>query len=402
MSDKYVHITLTNGELLLKPSTGDWLLCKKGQRCALSMVSRPLQMGREFPLKTLQLQLTHRCILRCVYCAVDASVAYKGHLPMETIRSLYTQALDLGLQRLSLTGGEIFLYPDLRPLLKWLMQVGKRGTHVAITTSGSIPIHDDILSLLKEIPNLTIAVSLDSYKPEVNEKTRPGVPTHRIIRTLLEMVSAGLDVSINTVLTKANYRPGFIDDFLNWSIKHGVGRQQFIFMLPSGRGRDHEFIMLSSRESEKARLEVVEAGVKYWNKIQVSDFLEMLSRCVHKQEFCGIGRDRLVVYPNGDVYPCPFLTSPEFLVGNIYHTTLEKIWMGSDRIKYYRTLSVDDIADCNSCELRYLCGGGCRAVAFYVNGNFLAKPDRCPKEAILSLLDKTPLLISKIRKPGEI
>ena len=400
MSNEDVRITLSSGDLILRPSTGEWVLCKKGKQCALpkSSPAKFLQNKEKYKLKILQLQITHRCAMQCVYCTVNAGSLHKEYLPLDVVRSLYSQALSLGLERLALSGGEVFLYPNLMNLLRWLVKIGAQGVHIAITTSGSVPIEKNLLGLLKEIPNLTIAVSLDSYEPAVNEKTRSGVPTNKIIENLLKMTSIGLDVSINTVLTKTNYRPGFIEGFLNWSISHGINRQQFIFMLPSGRGQYHESLMLSDEESESARLEIVELGVKYWGKIQVSDFLEMLSGCVNRQEFCGVGRDRQVVYPNGNVYPCPFLTSSEFLVGNIYRASLMNIWLSNEKVKYYRSLSVEDIEGCNTCEVRYLCGGGCRALAYYTSGNFLDKPRRCPKEAILSLLDKTPALISSLRR----
>ena len=58
---------------------------------------------------------------------------------------------------------------------------------------------------------------------------------------------------------------------------------------------------------------------------------------------------------NGDVHPCPVLTQP---VGNVRATELADLAAQLARI--YEEASVDHLAECASCDLRLICGGGCR------------------------------------------
>jgi len=41
-------------------------------------------------------------------------------------------------------------------------------------------------------------------------------------------------------------------------------------------------------------------------------------------------------------------------------------------MKMLRTLTVDNIETCRDCDLRYLCAGGCRAMAYSVYGDIRA------------------------------
>ncbi|MBU0493455.1 MAG: SPASM domain-containing protein [Chloroflexi bacterium] len=69
---------------------------------------------------------------------------------------------------------------------------------------------------------------------------------------------------------------------------------------------------------------------------------------------CGYGRG-VIVAASGDVHPCPVLTRP---IGNIRTTALADLAAQLDRI--YAETSVDHMAECAGCDLRLICGGGCR------------------------------------------
>lgn len=40
-----------------------------------------------------------------------------------------------------------------------------------------------------------------------------------------------------------------------------------------------------------------------------------------------------------------------------------------------RSILVDDLEKCGGCELNYICGGGCRGLAFLHHKNLLGVPD---------------------------
>ena len=69
---------------------------------------------------------------------------------------------------------------------------------------------------------------------------------------------------------------------------------------------------------------------------------------------CGYGGG-VIVAANGDVHPCPILHRP---VGNVRTNALADLMARLQQI-YFET-SVDHVAECADCDLRYICGGGCR------------------------------------------
>jgi radical SAM protein with 4Fe4S-binding SPASM domain len=71
---------------------------------------------------------------------------------------------------------------------------------------------------------------------------------------------------------------------------------------------------------------------------------------------------------NGDVTNCILMRSGKAVVGNIYEASLKKIWFGKQNQKV-RNTHVDMIPVCNTCEQRYLCGGGCMAAGFNEYGS---------------------------------
>lgn len=78
---------------------------------------------------------------------------------------------------------------------------------------------------------------------------------------------------------------------------------------------------------------------------------------------CGAGNEYLAVTPEGDLYVCHQLVGQEeFRVGDVWH--------GITRPEVGRKLWQHDVSSgqCADCWARFLCGGGCRAAAFFEHG----------------------------------
>jgi MoaA/NifB/PqqE/SkfB family radical SAM enzyme len=78
-----------------------------------AMSARALELG--LPIKA-QLDLTYRCNERCVHCYLD----HEDHGEMSTaeIRGVLGQLADAGTFFLTISGGEIFMRPDLFEILE--------------------------------------------------------------------------------------------------------------------------------------------------------------------------------------------------------------------------------------------------------------------------------------------
>jgi radical SAM protein with 4Fe4S-binding SPASM domain len=88
-----------------------------------------------------------------------------------------------------------------------------------------------------------------------------------------------------------------------------------------------------------------------------------------RRNHCGMGIGELAMLSNGDVFPCQLLCKPQFLAGNVFDQPLEQIFRTSPVLSRLRQVTVDEVPGCSTCDMRYSCGGSCRANAMEMHGN---------------------------------
>lgn len=117
------------------------------------------------PLRNLRLSVTDRCNLRCQYCMPEEHYVWlprRDLLRFEEISTLADLFLDLGVDKIRLTGGEPLLRRDLPALVRLL--AGKPGLRdLAITTNGVLLA--DQADALRAAGLHRITVSLDTLDP---------------------------------------------------------------------------------------------------------------------------------------------------------------------------------------------------------------------------------------------
>jgi len=83
-------------------------------------------------LNTIYFYLTDGCNLRCRHCWIEPDFSPTGQqctfIPLETMKSIITQAKPMGLTTVKLTGGEPLLHPAIHDILDYLRMEGLLGT----------------------------------------------------------------------------------------------------------------------------------------------------------------------------------------------------------------------------------------------------------------------------------
>jgi len=97
---------------------------------------------------------------------------------------------------------------------------------------------------------------------------------------------------------------------------------------------------------------------------------------------CAIGDGEISISETGDVYPCQLLHFPQFCAGNIREQSLKSIYETSDKLQACRELTVLKVAGCKKCDIRFICGGGCRARTFYEKNRLDVSGDFCEYEKL--------------------
>src|SRR5205823_1152392 len=118
------------------------------------------------PLRNLRVSVTDRCNLRCQYCMPEEDYVWLPReeiLHFEEISALADVFMDLGVDKIRLTGGEPLLRRDLPRLIR-LLAAKPRLRDLAITTNGVLLA--ELAGTLKEAGPHRATVSLDTLRAD--------------------------------------------------------------------------------------------------------------------------------------------------------------------------------------------------------------------------------------------
>ncbi len=169
-------------------------------------------------LRDLRISVTDRCNFRCVYCMPrsvfgeeHAFLPKKDVLTFEELARLASAFVQLGAEKIRLTGGEPLLRRDLPALIRLLRAIpGLRD--LALTTNGSLL--DHLAGPLRAAGLERLTVSLDS----LNEETFAAMSDADFP---LRRVLAGIEAAV---------RAGFAPIKINMVVKRGLNDHEVVAM----------------------------------------------------------------------------------------------------------------------------------------------------------------------------
>ena len=143
----------------------------------------------------VEASLLNACNIQCVYCLYPH--VKTTQMTTQQWREIIQRLGTLGTLRIKFQGGEPTLRPDFRELCA---EVQQAGIIAAVTTNGMIiPTRPELLDYLDEI-----IVSLDSAKPEVNDRLRGEGSYSGAVQTIGIALERGVRTIVNMVLTREN------------------------------------------------------------------------------------------------------------------------------------------------------------------------------------------------------
>ena len=166
----------------------------------------------------LRVSVTDRCDLRCVYCMKEKMnfLPKSDVLSLEEIERLCDNFIDLGVEKIRLTGGEPLVRKDIIHLIKNLNKK-KSNTNlkeITLTTNGTLL--KKYAKELKENGINRINVSLDTIvKEKYKEITRFG-NLDNVFEGIDAALKNNIKVKINTVVFK-NFNEDQMTNLINWA-----------------------------------------------------------------------------------------------------------------------------------------------------------------------------------------
>jgi len=288
--------------------------------------AQPVLDTRKRPLREMRLSVIDRCNFRCTYCMPADSLQGRGvFLPLvklltdHEIERLLGAFVQLGVEKVRITGGEPLVRPGLPGLVKTIAGIpGIRD--IAMTTNGVLL--PRLAEDLAEAGLKRITISLDTLDQDVLSEMSGD-------KAVLEEVLAGIEAAEKAGFTKLK---------INTVVQKGVNDHTMIDLLRHFRGTGHivrliEFMDVGN--SNHWRLDQVVPSAEWVDRI--NDIWPIEPRGQHKpsetarryrykdgqgeigfissisQPFCG-GCSRARITADGILYTCLFANKGTHLV----------------------------------------------------------------------------------------
>lgn len=160
----------------------------------------------------LRISITDRCNLRCVYCMPEEGIGLIDHVDILSFEeiTLFTQtAVEMGISKVRITGGEPLVRKGAASLVKMLSNINGI-TDLAMTTNGVLLVK--YAQDLKDAGLHRINISLDTMNHEKYKELTRGGNLDDVLNGIEAAKKAGLNpIKINCVVKKSIEEPDALE-----------------------------------------------------------------------------------------------------------------------------------------------------------------------------------------------
>lgn len=297
-----------------------------------------LHQIKKINISKVYLHLTMKCNLKCTYCYNKELLGEDSVLSLDQWLQMIEELSTMGVNTIILTGGEVLIYPNYKQIVRKIHEFGMK---IILLTNGTLlnTIDDSIATMID-----SVIVSLDGIK---SNPYRINSENYNILKNILEYNKKNTGLTVRSVLTSKNEVE--VNELKAYMEKMGIKHVSSLF-IPSCK---EEIDMVPDNNNSYFR----------------SDFY------IDELYECSAGTGIIAIDPKGDVYPCQTLMKPEFLITNILNEKWVEMINNSPITNYFSTRNINSVEGCQNCEVRHMCGGGCRSIAYNVYDDINHKID---------------------------
>lgn len=302
---------------------------------------------RESNEKNIYIYLTNNCNERCRHCYMYAGDIKIKELSPDVWKNVLLEYKKLGGHGVTFTGGEVTVYKGFESVLCY---AHKLGLKVAVLTNGVLWSEQSIKRCSHYIDE--VQISIDGYDKESYYKVRQYDGFEAAIKSVIRFSEAGVRTSM-AVTPLYDDLETFVKNFEPFARKI-IEKYPDIYIrfnLELLDGRDVKKTQVENDEYRKTIKNLVE---RLYPGYYIETFpLNYEGHRIYKN--CGFGE--VAIAANGDVFWCNRIHELSS-AWNITTSQFDDIINASDRIK--TITDVDHSPVCRNCDVRYICGGGCR------------------------------------------
>ena len=329
--------------------------------------------------RMIAIELTRRCNLRCAHCRASSSAfCAADELSRGELDGIFKDVASFAASSVCiLTGGEPLLRDDLSDIVALAVE---KGLKPVVGTNGTLLSPTKAKELFSAGVR-RISVSID-FPTEREHDAFRGVEGafKAAIAGVANAIDAGIDVQINTSITKRNR--ALVPEIHDLAVRLGAKAFHPFILVPTGRGAGLADEVLSAAENEETlRLvcEMAKTSPLFLKPTDAPQYKRIEIECgiahkgPHFSRGCLAGTAFAFIGSNGDVKPCGFF---DISLGNVRNVGFSKIWRDDPVLDDLRHPERQK-GKCSRCGYIGVCGG-CRARALAMKGDYLAEEPLCP------------------------
>lgn len=274
----------------------------------------------------LRISVTERCNFRCQYCMPEKPFSWvpkENLLSFEELFSFVKVAIDEGVTKIRLTGGEPLLREDLDTFIKMISDY-KPDIDLALTTNGYLL--PETAQRLKDAGLKRANISLDSLKPETAAKIAGRDVLDRVLKGIDKALEVGLKVKINMVPLKG-INDDEILDILDYCKARNI-KVRFIEYMENRhadqalRGMHGKEILEKIKQRHTIKALGREGASPSFNYV-LEDGTEFGLIDPHKHDFCE-SCNRIRLTAEGNLIPCLYFDEAMSIAEAVKEGDIEK------------------------------------------------------------------------------
>lgn len=306
----------------------------------------------------LYIYLTNDCNLCCSHCYMYSGKSKIDELEKDEWFKIIDNAKSCGIKSITFTGGEVLQYKDWLEIIKFTKA---KGMTVTILTNGVLWDKDKIEQSKNYIDE--VQISLDGTNEQINSIVRGSENFIKALENVKLFVKAGVKTVVATTpilsnikeieKTYINFARGLLGELNSENLYFKISQK-----LITGRKVN---ALIKEKAKEYSSITNKLANTLYPN-YSIRNFINNMPKG-RGMKNCGYGG--ISISCDGKFYICNRVEDLEPIATK--EEDFKKIIR--DANYYYEWSSVDNVLPCMSCDIKYVCGGGCRIDEYHYRGN---------------------------------
>jgi len=267
---------------------------------------------------TLRLLITKKCNSKCIYCYEEGIPNSRNNQPqnldLEDFENIIKTGKELGVKRVSISGGEPTLY------FEWVEELvelcHKKGLLVYLTTNAT---NRRIISLAKKYPKLEFRISLDCSSREQYKQLRNIDNFDEVISILQELCNLKNEIHINRVICSLDNEWEEFNNMINLFVEKKLNMEnKFLRLIPcypnkfSSRIEVIDYIDYLSKYISELKTKLHQKNFQFMYEFKYKGVNCIIrTRGIYSPKCCPVNDKRCVegiaytrINPDGLIQPC--------------------------------------------------------------------------------------------------